>query len=99
MVHTLANVDPEKVSNAQLFAILIGVRAELIATRSEIQTTAEEIVKVQEEFCKYRQAQKEMMETWNTARGVLKFIKFLAAIGLPITVILTLLGLRVSDKI
>lgn len=94
MVHALSSVDPEKISNAQLFAILIAVRGEVSATRRENQSILEQMDSVKKEFKEYRESQKDMLETWSTARGVLKFIKFLAAIGIPITALAAIIGFR-----
>lgn len=90
MVDSLVHIDPEKVSNAQLLAILIAIRAQVAGVRHEVQSTDNKVAALKQELADYRKDQEDMVLTWKTARGVLIFIKFLAAIGLPVGAILAL---------
>lgn len=71
---------PSRVTNTQLHTALIAIRlqqAQLI----------QEIKEVKQDLKDYKTEQKKMKQAWETASGVLGFLKILAAIGIPITAI------------
>lgn len=96
MPHFLAHIDPDKVTMGQLYAVILLMRNEQKDTLTKLQEATDEISDLKTEFSEYKESQKDMLETWSTARGVLKFIKLLAAIGLPVSAILALVGIYKS---
>lgn len=81
----LNRIDPDKATTAQLYPVLISLL-------QEQRTANEKLAKLQTAFEQYKTDQKDMLETWTTAKYVLGFIKLLAAIGLPISAVLAIFG-------
>lgn len=93
MVNSLSGIDPHKVTNAQLLNLLVAIRSDMRLMAAHIDAQNEELAAVKQQFKDYRDEQKDMLSTWTTAKGVLQFIKFLAAIGIPATAIIGILKL------
>jgi hypothetical protein len=81
MPHQFArHIDPDNVTMGQLYSLILQMR-------QEQKDTTRELAEVRTEFKAYKDSQKDMLETWSTAKGVLSFLKLLAALGIGVTFI------------
>lgn len=69
------HIDPDNVTNGQLYGIILQMY-------QEQKDTNRELAAVRDELAAYKASQKDMLETWSTAKGVLMFIKLLASLGI-----------------
>ena len=60
-------IPPETITTQQLFMLLVSQNSRISLLVSQVTALTE--------------SQREMVETWKTAKNVLRFIKFLGAVG------------------
>lgn len=60
-------IPPDSISTQQLFMLLVSQNSRISLLVAQVTALTE--------------AQREMVETWKTAKNVLRFIKFLGAVG------------------
>lgn len=75
---------PENVTNGQLYAAIMAVAAKQNEQAQKHENTNERLTELSENFDQYKKDHKDMVETWTTAKGTMKFIRFLAMIGVPL---------------
>lgn len=74
---------PENVTNGQLYMAIMRL--------SQKQNDAVgEITRLRKEYEDSKLQQKELVETWMAAKNTLRFLKFLAMIGLPLGTVMAL---------
>ena len=83
---------PENVTNGQLYAAIMAVAAKQNEQAQKHEHTNERLTELSDNFEQYKRDHKEMVETWTTAKGTMKFIRFLAMIGLPIGALTALIA-------
>lgn len=69
------HIDPDNVTNGQLYSIIMQMC-------EQQRDTNRELTEVRNELAAYKASQKDMLETWSTAKGVLAFLKILAGLGI-----------------
>lgn len=75
---------PENVTNGQLYAAIMTVASRQADHVREQEQTNKALQELQQDFEQYKKDHKDMVETWTTAKGTMKFIRFLAMIGVPL---------------
>lgn len=83
----LEQVDPEHVTNGQLLMLLYSIRAQQIHSNIQIEELKEQIKASDIK-------QRDMLRTWETSKNVLAFVKMLATLGIPITMLIA--GIRLA---
>lgn len=74
------HIDPEQVSNGQLYSLMYAMHAQQLDASREVQQLREELVQ-------HKRDMNEISEAWKTTLGVLRFMKVLAAIGMPVVLV------------
>lgn len=80
---------PENVTNGQLYA---AIQAIAHTQNEQSRRTNEQLGELRNDFEQYKNDHREMVETWTTAKGTMRFIKFLAVIGVPVGAIVAVVA-------
>lgn len=75
---------PENVTNGQLYAAIMAVAAKQTEQAQKHEHTNERLTELSHNFEQYKKDHRDMVETWTTAKGTMRFIRFLAMVGLPV---------------
>lgn len=83
LAEAFSHIDPEKVTNGQIYSLLYSMRAQQIESNVKIEALTQELADHKKEL-------KEIKVAWDTSQNVIKFVKFLGTIGLPVAGVLAI---------
>lgn len=72
-----SHIDPEKVTNGQIYSLLYSMRAQQIQHNMQVAELREKIEKQEKNLA-------DLKTAWDTGHNVIKFVKFLGTVGLPV---------------
>lgn len=84
-----SHIDPENVSNGQLYSLLYSMRAQQIQSNLELERLRTSLEDHKKEL-------KELKNAWDTATTMVKFVKFLGTVGLPVAGIIAIVKVAMS---
>lgn len=81
------HIDPEQVSNGQLYSLMYAMHAQQLDNAKDMGLLRDELKSHKDELKSYKDEMKAIADAWKTTLALLKLIKLLAAIGIPIAVV------------
>lgn len=87
-----SQIPPENVTNGQLYAAIMAIASKQALQAEELARLREGFENHRKEYIEYRKDHKHMVDAWLAARGTVRFLKFLAYIGVPLGTVFAFLN-------